>query len=96
MKIAVFGTGYVGLVIGTCLANMGHNVVCIDVDAEKVKNMKKKVLIDNDPGYVVPLKLEFEKAGYEVIYFDDSQKAREAFQSLHEFGRSPALAGRGQ
>lgn len=44
--------------------------------------MKKIVLIDNDPGYVVPLKLEFEKTGYEVIYFDDSQKAREAFQSL--------------
>ncbi|MDZ7318744.1 MAG: response regulator, partial [candidate division KSB1 bacterium] len=44
--------------------------------------MKKVVLIDNDTSYVLPLKSEFEKADYEVIYFDDSQKAREALQHL--------------
>lgn len=41
MKIAVAGTGYVGLVAGVCFAEVGHNVVCVDIDAEKVKKMKK-------------------------------------------------------
>ena len=36
MKIAVVGTGYVGLVTGACLADVGMNVTCVDVDAEKI------------------------------------------------------------
>jgi UDPglucose 6-dehydrogenase len=40
MKIAVVGTGYVGLVTGTCLAEMGNTVICVDIDAEKVESMK--------------------------------------------------------
>ena len=39
MKIAVIGTGYVGLVTGTCFAEMGNNVVCVDIDAEKVSSL---------------------------------------------------------
>lgn len=35
MNITVFGTGYVGLVAGTCLADAGHHVTCVDVDAQK-------------------------------------------------------------
>ena len=33
MHVTIFGTGYVGLVTGTCLAEVGHDVVCVDVDA---------------------------------------------------------------
>ena len=40
MKISVIGTGYVGLVTGTCLAETGNEVVCVDIDAEKVKRMQ--------------------------------------------------------
>jgi len=40
MKIAVIGTGYVGLVTGTCLAETGNEVVCVDIDAAKVQRMK--------------------------------------------------------
>ncbi|WP_034060349.1 UDP-glucose dehydrogenase family protein [Lacinutrix jangbogonensis] len=40
MKIAVIGTGYVGLVTGTCLAETGNDVLCIDIDANKVKQMQ--------------------------------------------------------
>lgn len=40
MKIAVAGTGYVGLVAGVCFAEKGHNVVCVDVDENKVEMMK--------------------------------------------------------
>ena len=40
MKIAVIGTGYVGLVTGTCLAETGNDVICVDIDQEKVTKMK--------------------------------------------------------
>jgi UDPglucose 6-dehydrogenase len=40
MNIAVIGTGYVGLVTGTCFAEMGNSVVCVDIDSEKVKKMQ--------------------------------------------------------
>lgn len=43
MRIAVAGTGYVGLVTGTCLAEKGHHVTCVDVDANKVKLMESGV-----------------------------------------------------
>ena len=43
MKIAVAGTGYVGLVAGVCFAEVGHQVVCVDVDAQKVEKMKQGV-----------------------------------------------------
>ena len=39
MNIAVVGTGYVGLVSGTCFAEMGVNVTCVDVNEEKIKSL---------------------------------------------------------
>lgn len=41
MNIAVVGTGYVGLVTGTCLADFGHNVICVDTNKDKIKMLKK-------------------------------------------------------
>ncbi len=43
MKIAVAGTGYVGLVAGVCFAEIGHDVVCVDIDGAKVKKMKQGI-----------------------------------------------------
>jgi UDPglucose 6-dehydrogenase len=40
MKISIFGSGYVGLVTGACLADMGHNVMCVDTDPKKIKMLK--------------------------------------------------------
>ncbi len=50
MRIAVVGTGYVGLVAGTCFAESGNNVVCIDVDEKKVAGLKDGVVPIYEPG----------------------------------------------
>ncbi len=50
MKICVIGTGYVGLVVGTCLSEMGNNVICVDVDEEKLKNLEKGIVPIYEPG----------------------------------------------
>ena len=50
MKIAVAGTGYVGLVTGVCLASKGHEVTCVDIDEEKVKTMQQGISPIYEPG----------------------------------------------
>lgn len=49
MNIAVIGTGYVGLVSGTCLAEVGNNVICVDIDQEKVGQLKKGIVPIYEP-----------------------------------------------
>lgn len=50
MKIAVAGTGYVGLVTGTCLAEFGHQVVCVDIDKNKIEMMQRGISPIYEPG----------------------------------------------
>jgi UDPglucose 6-dehydrogenase len=50
MKIAVIGTGYVGLVTGTCFAETGNTVICVDIDKEKVNKLSKGEMTIYEPG----------------------------------------------
>jgi len=60
MKISVFGTGYVGLVTGACLADAGNHVVCVDIDPRKVDMLSRGELPIHEPGLHAVVKRNFE------------------------------------
>ncbi len=61
MKIAVVGTGYVGLVTGACLSDVGLEVICVDVDVKKIENLKKGILPIYEPGLKDIVERNFRK-----------------------------------
>jgi UDPglucose 6-dehydrogenase len=62
MKLTIFGTGYVGLVTGTCLAEMGNQVLCMDVDADKIARLERGDIPIFEPG-LEPLVKRNHEAG---------------------------------
>ena len=61
MKIAIVGSGYVGLVTGTCLADVGCEVCCVDVDEQKIAKLKRAESPIYEPGLDELLKNNIEK-----------------------------------
>ena len=91
MRVCIFGTGYVGLVTGTCLAEVGHDVVCVDIDAAKVEGLNRGVIPIYEPG-LTPMVQANHAAGRLRFTTDAAASAVEAILDFTAEADAQALA----
>ena len=80
MNISVIGTGYVGLVTGTCFAEMGHNVICVDIDETKITNLKNGIMPIYEPGLE---EMVVKNANENRLHFTTDIKEASEKSSIH-------------
>ena len=73
MKITMIGTGYVGLVTGTCLAEVGNDVLCLDVDKRKIETLQSGGVTIHEPG-LKPM-IERNVAAHRLRFTNDADVA---------------------
>ena len=81
MNLTVIGTGYVGLVSGTCFAEMGNTVTCVDVDTDKIEKLQKGIIPIYEPGLeaMVQRNVENNTLHFSTDLKKSLEKARIAF-----------------
>ncbi|MBL7008582.1 MAG: UDP-glucose/GDP-mannose dehydrogenase family protein [Planctomycetes bacterium] len=92
MKIAVVGTGYVGLVAGTCFAEMGNDVLCVDIDREKIERLERGIIPIYEPGLSEMVKHNHQdgRLGFTTDLKDAVERSRVVFIAV---GTPPAEDG---
>ena len=80
-KICVIGTGYVGLVTGTCFSDMGHDVTCLDIDETRIEQLKQGIMPIYEPGLqqLVDQNVEAGRLTFTTSYAEGLQDAEFAF-----------------
>jgi UDPglucose 6-dehydrogenase len=80
-KICVIGTGYVGLVTGTCFADIGHQVTCLDIDEHRIDQLKNGIMPIYEPGLkqIVDQNVDADRLDFTTSYADALKDAEFAF-----------------